>query len=113
MSKHFRIHAEPRRRIIELMLPTQIESVEFDALYEYLAREILGWPNGQWIIDLAAAEYYGSALLGLLVNLRTHVRKMQGKMVLCGIQPPLQRVIDVGNLQRLFVIVPDRSWGTD
>ena len=111
MSTHFRILAEHDRRIIELSLPAQIESIEFDALYASLSKEILAWPGGKWMIDLAAAEYYGSALLGLLVNLRTHVRKVRGKMVLCCIQPPLQRVIDLGNLHRLFVIAPDRSSG--
>lgn len=109
MATHFRILAEKDRRVIELSLPTQIEAIEFDVLHTNLSQEILGCPGVQWLIDLNGADYYGSALLGLLVNLRTHVRKARGKMVLSGIRPPLQRVIDLGNLHRLFVIVPDRS----
>jgi len=107
MASHYRILAEPNRRTIALVLPAHIEAIDFDALYAALSKEILAWPGGEWVIDLAAAEYYGSALLGLLVNLRTHVRKARSKMSLRGIRPALRHVIDIGNLQRLFVIIND------
>src|SRR5438477_2624784 len=89
MSKFYRIHNERSASVLELDLPDQIDTAEFDRLNESLLGELEGKPAGNWIIDLSNVNYMGSAMLGLIVNLRQQIKNIQGQLVLCGLSPRL------------------------
>lgn len=96
-------------RVIELRLPDELEALEFDTLNSELAALILQAGAAKWVIDLAATSYLGSALLGMLVNVRTKVRQSRGKLAVCGLNNEIQRVLRLGSMDRLFTIVETRD----
>src|SRR4051812_22024128 len=86
--------------VIELALPAHIEAIEFDTLNTLIGDHVIRTGQGKWVVDLSGAEYIGSALLGLLVNLRSRVRSTKGRLVLCRIPPLLERVMRTGSMDK-------------
>ncbi len=95
--------------VIELTLPAHIEAMEFDVLNAALGEHITRRGSSKWVIDLTGANYIGSALLGLLINVRSRVRMTRGQLALCKIPPLLERVMRAGSMDKLFLIVTDRD----
>ncbi|HEV2295871.1 MAG TPA: STAS domain-containing protein [Tepidisphaeraceae bacterium] len=95
-------------RVLELVLPTSIDSSEFDRLNESLLDTLGKEPGAGWVLDLTRVAYMGSAVLGLMVNMRQVVMKAQGKLVLCGMNDRLMRIFETCCMERLFKIVPAR-----
>jgi anti-anti-sigma factor len=95
--------------VVEFDLPEDIEAIEFDAINTALGLEIANAAAGRWVLDLSGAAYYGSALLGLLINVRSKVRKNRGSLALCAMNPHLERVLRAGSMERLFEICDDRA----
>lgn len=108
MSDRFRIVVESDCQVMEFFLPAHTEASEFDALNPLLARAIVDRAGAKWVVDLLHTRYAGSALLGMLVNIRTKVKQTKGKLVLCHLDPMLERVLRAGSMDRLFTIVSDR-----
>ncbi len=96
-------------QLLEFHIPVNIEAIEFDQLNEEIALLITKSPGKKWILDLSRSEYFGSALLGMLVNIRTKVRSLKGVLILCHLTPDLQRVIRASSMERLFTIVETRE----
>src|SRR5262247_1897063 len=75
MSKYFRVHNDRSINVLELHLPDQIDTAEFDTLNQSLLdviqdRSQKAGDGASWVIDLARVSYMGSAMLGMIVNLR-------------------------------------------
>ena len=107
----FRIHDDDEQsvRVVELSLPQQLDSDEFDRLNESLLAEFGKRPAGRWVLDLTGLSYMGSSALGLKVNLRQRVRDGGGRLALCGMSPRLLQVFRTCSLERLFVIKSERA----
>ena len=95
-------------RVLELVLPTSIDSSEFDRLNEAVLDVMGKDPGARWVLDLSRVAYMGSAVLGLMVNIRQVVMKSQGRIVLCGMNERLTRIFETCCMERLFKIVPGR-----
>jgi len=108
VSQRFRIVSEADAHVIELLLPAHIEALEFDSINTDIAEQIIARGSSAWVIDLTGALYIGSALLGLLINVRTKVRQSHGTLTLCSMDAALERVLRVGSMERLFTIVNGR-----
>jgi anti-anti-sigma factor len=104
----FRLSDEGPVKVLELSLPTTIDSSEFDRLNESVLDVIGREPGAGWVLDLARVAYMGSAVLGLMVNIRQVVMKAQGKVVLCSMNERLMRIFETCCMERLFKIVPTR-----
>jgi anti-sigma B factor antagonist len=104
----FRLTAEGPVKVLELSLPTSIDSSEFDRLNESVLEALRDEPGAGWVLDLSAVAYMGSAVLGLMVNIRQVVRQAQGTLVLCGMSDRLMRIFETCCMERLFKIVPGR-----
>ncbi len=91
--------------IIELSLPESLEAVEFDQLNASLLKLLEGRTKQKWVMDLSAVEYMGSAMLGLLVNLRQQIKSGGGRLVLCSLTPRLKDIFHTCCMERLFTIV--------
>lgn len=97
--------------VVELLLPDMMDSLEFDTLNEHL-EELLGaggGDGGAWVVDLSGTNYVGSAVLGLLVNIRQQLKTRGEALVLCGLRPKLEEIFEVGSLGRLFVVAKTRE----
>ena len=104
MAELFALSAVDGVHVIRLQLPQQLDSGEFDRLNESLLAVLAQQPEGAWVIDLSQLAYAGSALLGLMVNIRQRVKQAGGRLVLCGLSERLLQVFRTCSLERLFQI---------
>jgi anti-anti-sigma factor len=102
MSDRFVHTSGEKFDVIELRLPHHLDFNEFDRIIDSLSHIIESRPAARWIIDLSHVEYTGSAVLGLLVNLRQQIKEGGGSLVLCGMSEKLGNILRACSLDRLF-----------
>lgn len=61
------------------------------------------------IIDCKHSKYLGSEVITMLFRLWDHVRRNEGKMVLCNVRGILQEVLRITRIDSLFPIFSDRA----
>jgi anti-anti-sigma factor len=105
----FKTHADGELRILELDLPMTLDNVELDHLADGLLSAVTTERPARWIIDLTHVHYMGSAMLGLIINVRQQVKTTGGRLVLCGLSDPLHRIFQACCMERLFTIVRTRA----
>jgi anti-anti-sigma factor len=98
----FSVAASGAVQILELYLPPVLDAAEFDRLNQGIAETLAGKAHQCWVLDLTGVEYTGSAVLGLMVNLRQQIKTGGGKLVLCQMSPRLLSVFRTCSLDRLF-----------
>ena len=96
-------------QIIALTLPEVLDSAQFDELNDAAQQAVDAAGAQAWVLDLSATNYMGSAVLGLLVNIRQRVKQKGGRLVLCGLSTRLGNVFRACSLERLFVIAKTRE----
>jgi anti-anti-sigma factor len=99
----------PSAKLVELFLPEDLDSTEFDRLNDGLSTAFETPANGSWILDLTKVDYLGSAALGLFVNIRQSVQGRGGRLVLCHLSPRLMQIFKACCLERLFTITRTRD----
>ena len=95
--------------VVALTLPDMLDSSEFDRLNESLLVLVTDAAHHRWVLDLSGSHYMGSAVLGLLVNVRQRIKGGQGRLVLCGLGPRLMEIFHATSLVRLFTIARARE----
>jgi anti-anti-sigma factor len=108
-QKLYRIGEIDNVHVAELFLSQTLDAMEFDQINDGILKAIDAEAGGQWIVDLSAAKYIGSAVLGLLVNIRQRIKQAHGGLVLCGLSPRLEEIFQACCMERLFVIVKSRG----
>lgn len=106
---NYRITLVGAVHLIELKLPDTLDFSEFDLLNEGLLNEVAAAASGKWIMDLTGSHYMGSAVLGLMVNLRQRIKKAGGKLILCGMSDELRAIFHACSLERLFTASRTRA----
>lgn len=96
-------------RVVELVIPTVLDGSEFDELNEALLGELDAHAGARWVLDLSRVHYLGSAMLGLMVNVRQRVKQSQGALVLCGLSERLMEIFEACCMERLFKITRSRQ----
>ena len=109
MPDFYRIESSDRAQVIELTLPQVIDSSEFDEINEAILGLISERKSDRWVIDRGHVSYMGSAMLGLMVNLRQQIKSAGGKLVLCAMPPSLMQIFRTCCMERLFVIAKTRD----
>jgi anti-anti-sigma factor len=102
MSNWHTIQSEGSLHVMELSIPDQVDAVEFDKFNEAIPQMLAANADGRWVLDLTRAQYTGSAMLGLMVNVRQRIKSAGGSLVLCGVSPRLQQILAASSLDRLF-----------
>ena len=105
----FSVLQEGSVNVLELRLPTHLDSGEFDRLNEAILSALAQRASARWVMDLSSLTYAGSSLLGLLVNARQRVLEAGGRLALCGLSPRLMRILATCCLERLFEIRNTRA----
>lgn len=100
----FGISSSGHAHVINLRLPSALDVNDFDRLNEQLLASFDAYPAGRWVLDVSAVAYMGSAVLGLLVNIRQRALRSGGQVVLCGLSPGLLRIFRTCCMERLFEI---------
>jgi anti-anti-sigma factor len=106
---HYRLIQEGVVHVVELTLPMQVDAAEFDKINEEVVHEADAAPGDRWVLDLRSVDYVGSALLGLLVNLRQRIKTGGGTLVLCGLSNHVAKALRTCSLHGLFLIAPHRD----
>ncbi|HEY7119817.1 MAG TPA: STAS domain-containing protein [Tepidisphaeraceae bacterium] len=97
--------------VVEMFLADDLDTTEFDRLNDGIADVFRDEPGGRWLLDLAKVNYMGSAVLGLMVNIRHRVKGMGGRLALCNMSPRLHGIFKACCLERLFTIARTRDDG--
>src|SRR5271155_5676693 len=97
--------------VIDLWLPEMLDSEEFDRLNTSLLGVLDGKIDGRWLLDLSAVDYMGSSVLGLMINIRQHIKTGGGKLALSGLTPRMAQIFRTCCLEKLFVIARTREEG--
>lgn len=108
VAELYRVAIFESTHIIELHLPEMLDPSEFDQLNEGMLAHFDGKAQQAWIMDLSATTYMGSAMLGLMVNIRQRVKSAGGRLVLCGLSRQLNDIFVTSSMQRLFTITRTR-----
>ena len=95
-------------QVIELALPRVVDMYEFDRINEEIARITDDDSAGRWVLDLDGSQYVGSAMLGVLVNLRQRIRGGGGYLAICCLSDALASAMRTCSLYNLFFIAPTR-----
>lgn len=109
LQEWLRLGQEKSVNFIELRLPQSLDDADFDRLMKEALAAVTADAGGQWVLDLTALDYAGSALLGLMVNIRQKVRAEGGQLVLCGVSSRLLQILQTCSLERLFKISKSRA----
>ncbi|HET6252061.1 MAG TPA: STAS domain-containing protein, partial [Tepidisphaeraceae bacterium] len=88
----FQVSTVDSAHIVELSIPTSLDSGEFDVINEALKELVKTGPAAGWVFDLSRLTYMGSAALGMLVNIRQQVKQGGGRIALCGLSPRLLQI---------------------
>ena len=64
---------------------------------------------GRIIVDFAGVKFFSSQVLGLLVEVWRRLNDYGGIMLISGINPQLNRVFKITNLDKIFDFYPDRA----
>ena len=91
-------------QVVELHIPDDLDSSEFDRLNDQVAGLITPAAGNRWVIDLLRVNYMPSSGLGLLVNIRHQVRTNKGQIALCNLSARLQGIFRACSLERLFTV---------
>ncbi len=105
IDERFNVTEEQSVQVMRFRLPITMDAMEIDELMTSALRSVDSNSKRPWVLDLTEVEYMGSAMLGLMVNIRERVRRGGGKLVLCGLSDQLLRTFQTCCLERLFMIV--------
>jgi anti-anti-sigma factor len=108
-DSRYRLNHQGDVHTIELTLPIVVDPVEFDRLNEGIGRVVETASTERWVLDLSGVQYVGSALLGLLVNLRQRIKSAGGKLVLCGLSEQVNKALRTCSLHTLFNVAGARG----
>lgn len=67
--------------------------------------------GGKVLLDMSAVKFFGSSFIEVLYRLWKHIQTRQGKFVIAGLHPYCREVLQVTNLDKLWMLVPDRESG--
>jgi anti-anti-sigma factor len=95
--------------VLMLTLKANVEPEVFPQIQTQLIEEWKPQSGARCVIDLQHVEYLGSILLGLLINVRTHVRSVGGTVMLVGLPTKLTHIVRTASLDRLFEIYSSRD----
>ena len=83
------------------------EGSVIESLRQEIEQAITGQNNQRVVLDFSAVELMSSETLGLLIRLYRDLAESGGRIVLCGVREPIQKVLAVTRLDQLFRIAPN------
>ena len=95
----------------ELEGPRISEGPIVAAMQERLTQLLADDPQKKILVDFRQIELMSSATLGVLVRLYRDLSEQGGRIVLCGLQPPVRKTFELTKLDQLFRIEPDTAAG--
>ena len=95
--------------IVSFSSPSISGISDIDQLSGQIRQFITANKPGKMVIDFAEVRFFSSQLLGLLVDVWRRMKDYDGQLLICGINPNLNRVFKITSLDRIFEFYPDRA----
>ena len=86
----------------------RLDGSQANRLRAQLVQE-LGVGPRQVVVDLSAVDFIDSMGIGLLAVLAKHARAAGGEVVLCNVQAPVRRSLEVTHMHQVFDIFDDHA----
>jgi anti-sigma B factor antagonist len=61
------------------------------------------------VFDFSGVKFFSSQVLGLLLEARGQLQSRSGQVIVASLEPQLERVFKITNLDRIFTFVPDKD----
>lgn len=61
------------------------------------------------VIDFEQVKFFSSQMLGVLLGIRAKVKMYDGEVVISAINPQLNRIFKITNLDKVFKFFPDKE----
>lgn len=94
---------------VEFLVPSISAALDIEALAAELSGYIEDNKPNDVIVDFNGVKFFSSQVLGLLVCIWRKLKEYGGSVLISGINPDLNRVFRITNLDRLFEFYPDRQ----
>ena len=93
--------------VVEVLTVRVTEGPVIDSIQQQL-NNLLDEDAGQRVVvDLSRVEIMSSAMLSVLVQAYRHLAESSGRLVLCGLKPPVAKVFEITRLDQLFRLEDD------
>jgi anti-sigma B factor antagonist len=93
--------------VVEVLTARVTEGPVIDSIQQQLS-SLLGEDVGQRVVlDLSRVEIMSSAMLSVLVQAYRHLAESSGRLILCGLKPPVLKVFEITRLDQLFRLEAD------
>ena len=99
--------------IISFVKPSICGSAGVDEITNQIRSIIENDKPKKLVIDFHGVKFFSSQVLGLLVDTWRRLSDYQGKMLLSGINPQINRVFKITNLDKIFEFYPDKESAVD
>ncbi len=81
----------------------------FEQINEQLRTLISDNRPAKIVVDFDKVKFFSSQVLGLLVDIWRKLSEYGGIMLISGINPQLNRIFKITNLDKIFEFYPDRA----
>lgn len=66
-------------------------------------------PRLNLLLNFENVDYLSSAVLTELLKIRTAIEQAEGQLRLCAVSPTIHKAFEITNLDKMFIIHPDRA----
>jgi len=95
--------------VVTFGMPTIDATSGIDKMTEKLRTYIGTQKPQKMLVDFTDVRFFTSQMLGVLVDVWRRLRDHGGRLLICGINPQLNRVFRITNLDRIFEFYPDKE----
>lgn len=97
--------------VVTLMDRVIRDEYQIQLIGDDLARLVDDLRRRKLLLNFATVEIMSTAMIGKLVWLNEHLKRTDGKLVLCSILPSLMEVFEMMKLNRMLTITRDVQTG--
>lgn len=95
--------------VVSFGLPSLDSISGIEQMSERLREFVAADKPQKMVIDFEGVKFFSSMMLGLLVDVWRRLKEYGGVMLISSINPQLNRVFKVTNLDKIFAFYPDRD----
>jgi len=94
--------------IVELVNRKILDEVNILRIGEQLDALVAGKDAPKLVVDFAKVGHLSSSALKMLITLDKRIRRQNGQLRLCNIQPPIYEIFAITRLNEIFTIAATR-----
>ncbi len=108
-ASNIAITDEGQTGVVEFTQASISDVDSIDAASDQIADFISQQHPQQMLFDFSRVKFFSSQVLGILLKARAQLQETQGQVMVSAVNPQLQRVFKITNLDRIFTFYPNRQ----